>query len=74
MKIMIIYEPRQELHVMTPKGLARVWLVTEYGMEIEKVFTCIIDATGEIWEFTNKDLVVTNNLTFGRGSWDIPRS
>ena len=63
---MIIFEPANQLEVQTPKGRASVWLVTEYGTETEKVFTCIIKETGEIWEFTNKDVRVINNITFGR--------
>jgi hypothetical protein len=66
---MTILELQQHVEVMTPKGRGRVWLVTEYGQQIEKVFTCILDESGEIWEFTNKDIRATNNLTFGRGSW-----
>lgn len=64
---MTIHEPRNCLEVETPKGLATVWLVTEYGPETEKVFTCIVKATGEIWEFTNRDIRAVQNLTFGRG-------
>lgn len=64
---MTIYEPRNHLEVETPKGRATVWLVTEYGAETEKVMTCIIKATGEIWEFTNREVRVVANLTFGRG-------
>lgn len=67
---MMILEVQQSLHVDTPKGRGRVWLVTErpdsYGVEIEKVFTVILDATGEIWEFTNRDVVATSNVTMGR--------
>ncbi len=67
---MVIYEPRNALEVHTPKGKAHVWLVTEYGAETEKVFTCIIQATGEVWEFTNKDITAVSNRTFGRGLFD----
>ena len=66
---MTIFEPRNQLEVDTPKGRASVWLVTEYGTETEKVFTCIIKETGEIWEFINKDIKAVMNITFGR----IPR-
>jgi hypothetical protein len=66
---MIIYEPRNALEVNTPKGRAHVWLVTEYGTETEKIFTCIIQETGQIWEFSNKDITAVKNLTFGRGSF-----
>jgi hypothetical protein len=63
---MMILEVKQSIQVDTPKGRGRVWLVTEYGSEIEKVFTVILDATGEIWEFTNRDVVATCNVTMGR--------
>lgn len=69
MSIMTVYELRNHLEVETPKGRATVWLVTEYGSETEKVFTCIVKATGEIWEFTNRDIRAVNNLTFGRGAY-----
>lgn len=61
-----VYEPRNHLEVDTPKGRASVWLVTEYGPETAKLFTCIIKATGEIWEFTNDKVRATSNQTFGR--------
>lgn len=63
---MTIFEPQNQLEVDTPKGRASVWLVTEYGTETEKIFTCIIKDTGQIWEYRNKDIIVINNITFGR--------
>ena len=66
---MIIYEPRQQLQVETTKGQGRIYLITEYGTEIEKIFTVIIDATGEIWEFGNQDIRATKNKTMGRGEF-----
>jgi len=63
---MKILEVKQSIQVDTPKGRGRVWLVTEYGSEIEKVFTVILDDTGEIWEFTNKEVRATSNVTMGR--------
>ena len=65
---MIILEVQQSLQVETPKGRGRVWLVTDYGCEIEKLFTVILDESGEIWEFTNKDVRATSNTTMGRKS------
>ena len=67
---MIIYEPQQTLEVNTPKGRGRIWLVTEYGTEIEKIFTVIINETGEIWEFGNQHIKATQNKTMGRGSFN----
>ena len=65
---MIVLEVQQSLQVNTPKGRGRVWLVTDYGSEIEKLFTDILDESGEIWEFTNKDVTATSNVTMGRKS------
>jgi hypothetical protein len=45
---MIIYEPRQPIQVVMPKGKGRIWLVTDYGAEIEKIFTIILDESCEI--------------------------
>ena len=66
---MIIYEPQHTLEGNTPKGRGRIWLVTDYGSEIEKIFTVIINATGEIWEFGNQDINATQNKTMGRGEF-----
>jgi hypothetical protein len=60
---MIIYEPRNTVKVITPKGVGRIWLVTEYGLETQKLFTCIIDGSGQIWEFTNSQITVQSNPT-----------
>ncbi len=67
---MTIFEPHEHLEVDTPKGRGRIWLVTEYGLEIEKVFTVILNDSGEIWEFRNNDIRATKNRTIGRGGWD----
>jgi len=66
---MKILELKQFIYCKTPKGWGRVWLVTEYGTEIEKIFTVILD-DGHVWEFTNKDLIIGDNLTMGRGKWE----
>lgn len=60
---MIVYEPRNTVKVITPKGMGRIWLVTEYGLETQKLFTCILDDSGQIWEFTNSQITVEANPT-----------
>lgn len=62
----IIFEPVNQVEVNTPKGKGSIWLVTEYGTETEKIFSCIIKDTGEIWEYRSQDIRVVNNTTFGR--------
>jgi hypothetical protein len=62
----MIYEPTNRLEVTTPKGDGVVWLVLDYGYETDTVYTVIINATGELWQFTNKDIRVKPNVTFRR--------
>ena len=66
---MQIIELSQTLEVDTPKGTGRIFLVTDYGPELEKIFTVIINDTGQIWEFSNDQITATMNLTMGRGKW-----
>jgi hypothetical protein len=62
---MTIFEPTNRLEVNTPKGKGIVWLVTDYGHETDTIYTVILDS-GELWQFTHKDLIVRSNITFGR--------
>jgi poly(3-hydroxybutyrate) depolymerase len=62
----MIFEPRNRLEVKTPKGDGIIWLVTEYGHETDTMYTVIIDATAEMWQFTHKDIKVKDNITFRR--------
>ena len=62
----MIFEPTNRLEVTTPKGDGVVWLVTDYGHETDTIYTIIIDATGELWQFAHKDIIVKPNKTFRR--------
>jgi hypothetical protein len=62
----MIYEPANRLEVTTPKGDGIVWLVLDYGHETDTIYTIIINATGELWQFTHKDIIVKPNLTYHR--------
>ncbi len=63
---MIIYEPNNRLDVSTPKGDGIIWLVIDYGHETDTMYTVIINSTGEIWQFTHKDIIIKPNITFRR--------
>jgi hypothetical protein len=63
---MIIFEPINRLEVSTPKGDGIVWLVTDYGHETDTIYTIIINATGELWQYAHKDIKVKPNITFKR--------
>lgn len=62
----MIFEPVNRLEVVTPKGDGIVWLVIDYGHESNTIYTVIIDSTGEIWQFTHRDIIVKPNITFKR--------
>ena len=62
----MIYEPYNRIDVTTPKGDGIIWLVTEYGHETDTMYTIIINATGELWQFTHRQIIVKPNLTFHR--------
>ena len=62
---MKIYEPHNRVDVTTPQGDGVIWLVNEYGHETDTMYTIILN-NGQIWQFTHKDIVVKDNVTFGR--------
>ena len=63
---MVIFEPKNRLEVTTPKCKGIVWLVTDYGHETDTIYTIILDDSGEMWQFTHKDLRACKNITFQR--------
>ena len=63
---MRIYEPKNRIDVITPKGDGVVWLVTDYGHETDTIYTIIINTTGEMWQYTHKDIIVKPKITFKR--------
>jgi len=65
----MIYEPHNRVEVSTPKGDGIIWLVTDYGHETDTIYTVIINDTGQMWQLTHKDLIVKNNITFGRNGY-----
>lgn len=62
----MIFEPSNRLEVTTPKGDGVIWLVTDYGHETDTIYTVIINATGEMWQYAHKDIIVKPNITFRR--------
>jgi hypothetical protein len=62
----MIYEPKNRLDVTTPKGDGVVWYLIDYGHESSTIYAVIIDSTGELWQFTHKDIIVKPNITFRR--------
>ena len=67
---MVIFEPINRLEVTTPKGDGIVWLVIDYGHETDTIYTIIINATGELWQYTHSQIIVKPNITFRRNGKD----
>jgi hypothetical protein len=66
----MVYEPSNRLEVKTPKGDGVVWYLIDYGHETDTVYTIIINDTGELWQFTHRDIIVKPNITFRRHGKD----
>jgi hypothetical protein len=62
----MIHEFTNRVEVSTPKGDGILFFVIDYGHETDTIYTVIIDDTGEMWQLRHKDIIVKNNITFGR--------
>ncbi len=62
----MIHEFINRVEVSTPKGDGVLFYVIDYGHETDTIYTVIINNTGEMWQLRHKDIIVKNNITFGR--------
>ena len=62
----MMFEPKNRIEVITPKGDGIIWVITDYGHETDTIYTVVINETGEFWQFTHMDIRAKNNLTFKR--------
>tara|TARA_R110000868_G_scaffold276861_1_gene536644 strand:+ start:248 stop:448 length:201 start_codon:yes stop_codon:yes gene_type:complete len=62
----VIHEFTNRIEVTTPKGDGVILYMIDYGHESNTIYTVIIDATGEFWQFTHKEIRAKSNITFGR--------
>jgi len=60
-------ELSQQVEVETPRGRGRLFLVTDYGSEIEKIFTVVM-YDGYMFEFPIDKIRLTQNITMARES------
>ena len=60
-----------ELWMMTPKGEGLAFLVTDYGMDHNKIFTVMLN-TGEILDFDLRDCRRCENPSFGVQAPSVP--
>jgi len=70
---MKIFEPSTYLDVITPLGRGNVWLVKDFGLEMDTYYSVIIregDHTGQIFDFSNSDIRVSPNYSLHRGKWN----
>jgi hypothetical protein len=62
----MIYEFRNRIEVTTPKGDGIILYMIDYGHETDTIYTIILNTTGEMWQYTHKDIIVKPNITFKR--------
>lgn len=63
---MRIYEFKNRVDVSTPKGDGVILYIIDYGHETDTIYTIIINATGELWQYTHRDIIVKPNITYRR--------
>lgn len=63
---MNIHQLNPPIPLNTPKGQGFAWLVIDYGVEHDLMWTVAIDDTGEIWTFSNREVRAQKNITVGR--------
>jgi hypothetical protein len=66
----MIFEPKNRVEVSTSKGDGVIWIITDYGHETDTIYTVIINSTGELWQFTHRDIIVKQNITFKRDGYN----
>lgn len=54
------------LWLITPRGKALCHIVIDYGPEMDLVWVCFQQDTGECWSYPNKEIRIDNNITLGR--------
>jgi hypothetical protein len=60
-----------EMWMMTPKGEGMAFIVTDYGLDHNKVFTIMLQS-GDILDFDMKDVRRTENPSFGVKAPEVP--
>lgn len=63
---MYILQLNPPLPLETPKGSGLAWLLIDYGVEFDLMWTVAINETGEIWTFNNKHVRASKNITLER--------
>jgi hypothetical protein len=63
---MLIHEFSNRVEVSTPKGDGVIFYMIDYGHETDSIYTIIINSSGELWQFSHKDIIVKPNITFRR--------
>jgi hypothetical protein len=64
--LIMIHEFTNRIEVITPKGDGIILYLIDYGHETDTIYTVIINATGELWQYAHKDIKVKPNITFKR--------
>ena len=62
-----------EVWVMTPLGEGLAFIITDYGLDHNKVFTVLLQS-GDVLDFDLKDIRRTENPSFGVPAPDRPKS
>ena len=64
MQIMLQLNP--PLPLITPQGKALAHVLIDYGAEMDLLWVCFQESTGEVWTWQNRDVRAQDNATFKR--------
>lgn len=62
----MILEITQLIWLETPKGQGVAKFLIDYGPEADLYWTVFIQATGEVWTFSNEEVRACSNISLGR--------
>lgn len=56
----------------TPRGPGYAIFMTDPGMDYNRVWTVVLQKSGEIWDFQNPDVRACKNITYAVNCSDAP--
>jgi hypothetical protein len=62
----VILQLNPPIPMVTPKGDGIAWFVIDYGIEYDLHWVIVINGTGEIWTYQNREIRAEKNITLGR--------
>jgi hypothetical protein len=63
----MIVQLNPPLSLVTPKGKGFAYFLIDYGIDYDLLWVVFQNDTNECWTWLNKDIRITENITYHRG-------